>query len=447
MSALEDFGKSLSAAVKRLLRLPLIDEKAINELVKELQRTLLQADVNVKFVIEISERVSHRSIKERLPPGISRREHVIKVLCEELTKFLGEKPTSVSVPSKKNYIIMLIGIQGSGKTTGAIKIGRFYQKRGLRVALICADTYRPGAYAQLKQLADRINLPVYWEKGKKAESLASKGIARFKEEGYHVIIVDTAGRHKNEKELMDEMQRLERHIKPDEVMFVLDGTIGQQALVHTEAFQKATQIGSIYVTKLDGSARGGGALSAVAATKARLKFIGIGEGIGDIEPFDPSKFVSRLLGMGDLETLIEKVKEAEVEVSGKKAKMMMEGKFTLKDLFEQMESLRKLGPLKKILGMMPGGINVDADQLNLAEKKLDDWRVIIHSMRGEEIEDPRLINSSRARRIARGSGKTERDVKELVNQYFTMKKMVKTLKRRHGTLQRKFAFDKKIKAY
>ncbi len=448
MSALEDFGKSLSTAVKRLLRLPLVDEKAINDLLRELQRALLQADVNVKLVSGISEKVKHRAIKEKLPPGISRREHVIKVLYEELTKFLGEKPVNIPVPSKKPYIIMLVGIQGSGKTTGAIKIGRFYQKRGLKVALVCADTYRPGAYEQLEQLANRVNLPIYWDKDeKKAEGLAIKGISKFREEDNHIIIVDTAGRHKNEKELMEEMRKLEYHIKPDEIILVLDGTIGQQALTHSEAFQKATQIGSIYITKLDGSARGGGALSAVAVTEAKLKFIGVGEGIDDIEPFVPSKFVNRLLGMGDLETLIEKVKESEMEVSGKKARMMIEGRFTLKDLFEQMESLRKLGPLKRILGMVPGGINLDSDQLNIAEKKLDDWRVIIQSMRNEEIEDPKLVNSSRARRIAKGSGKTEKDVKELINQYFTMKKMIKTLKRRHGVLQKGFPFNKKIKAY
>jgi signal recognition particle subunit SRP54 len=447
VTSLEDLGKSLSGAVKRLLRLPLIDEKAVEELVKDLQRALLQSDVNVKLVLEISERVFERSIKEKIPAGISRREHVIKVLYEELTRFLGEKPSSVSIPQKKPYVLMLIGIQGSGKTTGAVKIGRFYQKRGLKVALVCADTYRPGAYEQLKQLADKVNIPVYWDEKKSPESIAVEAVSKFAKEGYHLIVIDTAGRHKNEKELMDEMRRLEHHIKPDEVMLVLDGTIGQQALSHAEAFQNATRVGSIYVTKLDGSARGGGALSAVAATQAKVKFIGVGEKIDDIEPFDPARFVGRLLGMGDLETLIEKVKEAEVEPLEKKTRALVEGKFTLKDLYEQVESMRKLGPLKKILGMMPGGLSVDAEQLNLAEKKFKDWRVIIQSMRSDEIEDPRIVDSSRARRIARGSGKTERDVKELIEQYFAMKKMVKTLRKRHGILQKKFLFDKNIKAY
>ncbi|MEM3072894.1 MAG: signal recognition particle protein Srp54, partial [Candidatus Bathyarchaeia archaeon] len=444
MTSLEDLGKSLSGAVRRLLRLPLIDEKAVEELVKDLQRALLQSDVNVKLVLGISEKVFERSLKEKLPAGISRREHVIKVLYEELTRFLGEKPATVSIPQKKPYVLMLIGIQGSGKTTGAVKIGRFYQKRGVKVALVCADTYRPGAYVQLKQLADKVNIPVYWDEEKSPESMAVEAVSKLAKEGYQLIIIDTAGRHKNEKELMNEMRRLEYHIKPDEVMLVLDGTIGQQALSHAEAFQNATRVGSIYVTKLDGSARGGGALSAVAATQAKVKFIGVGEKIDDIEPFDPARFVGRLLGMGDLETLIEKVKEAEIEPSEKKTRALMEGKFTLKDLYEQVESMRKLGPLKKILGMMPGGLSVDAEQLNLAEKKFKDWRVIIQSMRSDEIEDPRIIDSSRARRIARGSGKSERDVKELIEQYFTMKKMVKTLRKRHGVLQKKFLFEKNI---
>ncbi|MEM4246357.1 MAG: signal recognition particle protein Srp19, partial [Candidatus Bathyarchaeia archaeon] len=209
---------------------------------------------------------------------------------------------------------------------------------------------------------------------------------------------------------------------------------------HAHAFREATRIGSIYVTKLDGSAKGGGALSAVASTGATVKFIGVGEDLADIEPFDPPKFVSRLLGMGDLESLIEKVKSAEVEVSKAKAAKMLEGKFTLKDLYDQMESLRKMGPLRKIWEMLPGGMSIGDDQLSVAEKKLDGWRVIIQSMRKEEVDDPKLIDSSRARRIARGSGRSEKEVKELISQYFMMRKMAKTLKRRHGLLQKKIPF-------
>jgi len=441
LSSLEILGRSLSEALKRLLKLPVVDEKAVKELVRELQRALLQADVNVSLVLQISKNVEERALKEELPPGISRREHVIKVLYEELTKFLGEEPAKTTVQPGRTNIIMLVGIQGSGKTTGTVKIARYYHKRGLKTGIVCADTFRPAAFEQLKQLADRVGIPVYGKADEKdAERIALNGLTEFKKETYDVILIDTAGRHKNEKDLMDEMQTLARKLNPNEIILVIDGTIGQQAMIQAKAFNEATPIGSIFVTKLDGSARGGGALSAVVATGAKIKFVGTGEKIDDVEQFVPADFVGRLLGMGDIKGLIEKVREAEIQVPEKRARAFIEGKFTLKDLYEQMEALRRLGPLKKLWRMMPGSYNIPDDMVETAEKKLDSWRVIIQSMRREEIEDPKLIDSSRARRIARGSGKAERDVKELVNQYNMMKKMMKTLKRRQTTIMRKFQF-------
>ena len=440
MSALETLGKSLREAVKKLLGKSIVDEAAVKELIRDLQRVLLQSDVNVKLVFELSKRVEEKALKETLPPGISRKEHIIKVLYDELTKILGEKPAEIDFAKEKKKVIMLVGIQGSGKTTGAVKIARFYQKRGLKTALICADTYRLGAYSQLQQLASKIGIPVYWEENSKAEEIALHGKEKFIKEGYDLIIIDTAGRHKNENELMEEMRRLTELVKPDEVMLVIDGTIGQQAYTHAEAFNKSTNIGSIYVTKLDGSARGGGALSAIAATGAKIKFIGVGEDIEDIEPFVPSKFVGRLLGMGDLEALLEKVKEVEESLTKKEAKAILEGKFTLKDLYNQMNALKRMGPLKKLWKMLPGGVEIPEDQIEILEKKLGAWRVIIQSMTKEEIEDPKIIDSSRIKRIARGSGRTEKEVKELINQYFNMKRMIKTLKRRKALLMKKLPF-------
>lgn len=440
MSALETLGKSLREAVKKLLGKSIVDEAAVKELIRDLQRVLLQSDVNVKLVFELSKRVEEKALKEALPPGISRKEHIIKVLYDELTKILGEKPAEIDFAKEKKKVIMLVGIQGSGKTTGAVKIARFYQKRGLKTALICADTYRLGAYSQLQQLASKIGIPVYWEENSKAEEIALHGKEKFIKEGYDLIIIDTAGRHKNENELMEEMRRLTELVKPDEVMLVIDGTIGQQAYTHAEAFNKSTNIGSIYVTKLDGSARGGGALSAIAATGAKIKFIGVGEDIEDIEPFVPSKFVGRLLGMGDLEALLEKVKEVEESLTKKEAKAILEGKFTLKDLYNQMNALKRMGPLKKLWKMLPGGVEIPEDQIEILEKKLGAWRVIIQSMTKEEIEDPKIIDSSRIKRIARGSGRTEKEVKELINQYFNMKRMIKTLKRRKALLMKKLPF-------
>jgi signal recognition particle subunit SRP54 len=428
--ALDRLGSSLTGAIKKLFRAGVVDEAAVKELVRDIQRALLQADVNVKLVLGISKRIEDRALKEKVPPGISRREHVIKVVYEELTRFVGDKPASIKMEPGKKKIIMLVGIQGSGKTTHAAKLSRYFLKKGMKPALICADTYRPGAYAQLQQLAKRINVPIYGDvNAKDPVKVVSEGLKQFSDK--EVIIVDTAGRHKEEKELIKEMKNLEKKIKPDEVIMVIDGTIGQQALIQAQTFHEATPIGSILVTKLDGSARGGGALSAVAATGAPIKFIGTGEKTEDIEKFIPSRFVGRLLGMGDLETLLEKVHEAEVKVPPKKAKAILSGKFTLTDMYEQFEAVKGMGPFRKIFKMLPGmSYDVPEDMLNMAEGRLEKWRVIIQSMQPEEKDNPKLLNSSRVRRVARGSGTTERDVKDLLKQYAMMRKMMKMFKRK-----------------
>ena len=428
--ALEKLGSSLYESLKKILRVSSIDEAAVKELIRDLQRALLQADVNVRLVLDLSKRVEDRALREKIPPGISRREHVIKVVYEELTRFLGEKPVPLRVKPGRRNVFMLVGIQGSGKTTTAAKLARYFQKRGYKTALISADTYRPGAYAQLQQLANRINVPVYGDEDEgDAVKIALEGLRKF--ENYDVVLIDTAGRHKDEKSLIEEMKTLEKNVHPDEIIMVIDGTIGQQAAAQAEAFHKATPIGSIIVAKLDGSARGGGALSAVAATGAPIKFIGTGERIEDLEPFDPPRFASRLLGMGDLQGLIEKVREAEVKVPEKKAKAFLSGKFTLADMYEQFEAMRSMGPISRILKMLPGfGYEIPEEMMSLAEEQMKKWKAIIQSMTPEERENPRIIKSSRARRIARGSGTSERDVKALIQQYNRLRKMIKSFRRR-----------------
>jgi signal recognition particle subunit SRP54 len=433
--SIERLGSSLYDALKKVFRASVVDEATVKELVHDIQKALLQADVNVKLVLEISKRIEERALKEKVPPGISRREHVIKVVYEELTRFLGEKPVPIKVEPGKKKVVMLVGIQGSGKTTVAAKLSRYFQKRGLKPAVICADTFRPGAYAQLQQLANRINVPLYGDPNSKDPvKIVNEGLKQFSEKD--VVIVDTSGRHKEEHELIKEMKTLEQKIKPDEVMLVIDGTIGQQALAQAKAFNEATPIGSILVTKLDGSARGGGALSAVAATGAPIKFIGTGEKIEDIEAFVPSRFVGRLLGMGDLETLLEKVREAEVTVPEKKAKAILSGKFTLTDMYEQFEAMKGMGTFKKLMKMIPGmSYNIPDEMLSTAEGRLEKWRVMIQSMTPGEKDNPKIFNASRMKRVARGSGTSEKEVKELLKQYVMMRRMLKTMRR-----QKKFPF-------
>ena len=433
---LEKLGSSLYEALRKVIRAPVVDKELVKELVRDLQRALLKADVNVQLVMELSSNIEKRSLEEKLPPGISRREHVVKVVYDELTRFVGEKPEALEIRPGRQNILMLIGIQGSGKTTTAAKLARYYQKRGLKPALICADTFRPGAYDQLHQLAESINVNFYGEPDTKDPiGIAKRGVERFKDQ--EVVVLDTSGRHKEEKSLIREMQEIAAAVHPQEIVLVLDGTIGQQAAAQAEAFNEATDIGSIIVAKLDGSARGGGALSSVAATGARIKFIGTGERIEDMEPFVPSRFIGRLLGMGDIEGLVKKVREAEVPVMEKDVRALLSGKFTLADMLQQFEAVQSMGPLQKILSMVPGlGYQLPEEEFEVAEERLARYRAIIQSMTIEERENPKILNASRVRRIARGSGTDEREVRELIKQYNAMRKMLKQLKGRRGLLRR-----------
>lgn len=662
MSALEKLGSSLTNAIRKLLKSPVIDEAAVKELNKSIQRALLQADVNVQLVLDLSKEIEKRALEEKLPPGISRREHVVEVTYEVLTRFLGEKPATIRVEAGKPNVFMLVGIQGSGKcvegdtvvslangqrttiatlfeeqigccdtavilgdgltirpkgvrvcavnlktlkieekpvewiwklkapeelfeveldeekglklittpehpfftiereditrvradqltkdqyimisptdyslkgrfhasgksmkevtidaiaenhpmlhtvsgsslllleeprtgtqtvdekaalkaatnlcavevtwvkvrrtrritehslkyvydltvqdyhnfvannivvknTTSAAKLARYFQKRGFKTALVCADTFRLGAFDQLKQLADAMKIPIYGNPSEKNSlKIAVEGVEGFRQEGFEVILLDTAGRHKDEKNLIKEMSEIAQTVTPDEAILVIDATIGQQAYVQAKAFHEATEIGSILIAKLDGSARGGGALSAVAATGVPIKFIGVGEGIEEIEPFDPSRFVGRLLGMGDIEGLVQRVREAEAIVPEKKAKDILKGKFTLMDMYEQLEAMSSMGPLKRVLQMIPGmSYKVPDEAVEVAEDRIKRWKYILQSMTREEREEPKILKSSRIKRIARGSGASDKEVKELIKQHSTMKRFMKSMGKR-----------------
>jgi signal recognition particle subunit SRP54 len=431
---LEKLSSSLYEAIKRVLRAPAVDREVVKGLIKDFQRALLQADVDVRLVFDLSRRIEERAFEE-LPPGISRREHLVRVIYEELTRLIGEKAQPLDLKPGVQNVYMLIGIQGSGKTTTAAKLARYLQKRGFKTALICADTFRPGAYEQLKQLAESVNIDFYGETNcRDPIGIARRGVERFRR--YETVIIDTSGRHKEEKPLLEEMRRMAEALKPREVILVIDATIGQQAASQASAFKEATDIGSIIVAKLDGSARGGGALSSVAATGAPIKFIGTGEGVDDLESFDPPRFIGRLLGMGDIEGLVKKVREAEVSVSERDVRAILSGKFTLEDLYSQLEAMRKLGPLRRVLSMIPGvGYELPGEVFDVAEERVDRWRVIIQSMTPEERENPRIINASRIRRIARGSGTEERDVRELIKQYNAMRKMLRQLRGKRRLLK------------
>jgi signal recognition particle subunit SRP54 len=418
-------------------------ERAIREFVRDLQRELLKADVNVKMVFDLSKKIEERAKKERPPPGLSRREWFLKIVYEELTKLFGGDEEPEVLPPKVPWIMLLVGVQGSGKTTTAGKLAFYYIKRGYKVGLVSTDTYRPGAYDQLKTLAEKVGALFYGEKKGRPEIIAERGVKTLLGRGAEIIIVDTAGRHGygEEKALLDEMKRIAEMIKPDEVVLVIDATIGQKAYDLAKRFHEATPVGSIIVTKMDGTARGGGVLAAVAATGAKVKFIGTGEKIEELERFNPARFVSRILGMGDIEALLEKIRTLEdAKRLEKEAEEALKGKMTMRTIYHQLQSMRKMGTLSKILELIPGISMIlsklDEEKIKLSEEKIKKWIAIIESMTYDELDNPEIINRKRIRRIALGSGTSPEDVKELLAYYKNVKNMMKRLRRDRGLLRR-----------
>ncbi len=425
---LKKLSERLRSVVKKILGSSNIDEKLVEEVVREIQRSLIEADVNVKLVFEISERIKTRALKENPLPGLTQREHLVKVIYDELVSITGEKPQILLKPCK----IMLIGLFGSGKTTTAGKLALWYKKRGLKPALVGCDIHRPAAMDQLEQVAKQVSVPYFVSKElKDACAIAKRGIEKMKKA--EVLIFDTAGRDALDEELAEELKKLKEVIKPEEVLLVIPADIGQVAKTQAEEFNRLVGITGVIITKLDGTAKGGGAITACAVSKAQIKFIGFGEKLDAFDVFDPKRFVSRLLGMGDIEALLEKVKEA---IPKEKAKTMEEkllsGKFDLNDFKEQFLSLQKMGPLSSILEAIPGfGLTLPKNlDLSKEEKRIKKWCAIIDSMTKEERANPAILNESRIKRIARGSGTTENDVKELLKAYEQAKNVAKMLRGR-----------------
>jgi signal recognition particle subunit SRP54 len=422
----------LRAVLKKIVNSSGIDEALIKELAKDIQRALLQSDVNVKLVFEITKNLEQRSLNETPPPGLSRKDHIVKILYDELAKLIGvEEKQFAFQPGKLNKVLML-GIQGSGKTTITAKLSKFLTKQGYRVAVVGADTYRPGALTQLKTMCEKANVEVYGEENNKDPSqIVKNGLKHFENSSLDVILVDTAGRHKEEKDLLDEMIKISKVAQPDLALLVIDGTIGQQCYSQAEAFHKTVPVGGIVITKLDSSAKGGGALAAAAATGAQIMYIGTGERIDDLEKFSPTRFVGRLLGLGDIQALLDMAKRLESEGDEDRLKRISHGKMNMEDFYFQIEEATRAGGLKSIMENMPGFSGmVKEDQLEQQEERMQKWRYIIQSMTKQEKADPDLLNASRVKRIARGSGWSEHDVKELLKAYKNSKDMMKASKGR-----------------
>lgn len=453
---LDTLRTGLRSALKKIVGATDINEDLIDSICKDVQRSLLQSDVNVKLVISITKNLKERAINEKPPKGLSRKDHIITILYSELAMLLGYSGETIKIveksresddkvisfkPGKQNIILML-GIQGSGKTTVTAKLARWLTRHGYRVGVIGADTWRPGALTQLKMNCSRINVDVYGEEqNKDAVGIVTDGLEYFRHEGIDIIVIDTAGRHKEETSLLAEMNSMYKVVKPDLVLLVIDGTIGQQAYSQARAFHDAASVGGIIITKLDGTAKGGGALASAAATSSRVMFIGTGERIDDLEQFSPTRFVGKLLGMGDIKALLEMAKSLELQADENQTKRILSGKISIEDFYAQMENVGKMG-FRNVIDSLPGlsGM-IKEDDLDVLQGKMEKWRFIIQSMTRKEKKDPDLINDSRRKRIARGAGMTEHDIKDLIKQYNNSKTMMKQTKgRQMQGMLRKFGF-------
>ncbi|MBS3146007.1 signal recognition particle protein Srp54 [Candidatus Woesearchaeota archaeon] len=425
---MDNLGSKLRETLKNITKSIFIDKKLINELVKDIQRALLSADVNVKLVFDLTERIKKRALEEKEPKGVDKKTHIVNIVYEELVNFLGKEEKGIIIEKKKPFKIMMTGLYGSGKTTSIGKLANYYKKRGHKIAAIGLDVHRPAAPLQLKQLCDSINVDCFINQ---KEKNPLKILKEYEKEfqNYDILIIDTAGRDALSDDLLKEIKDLYDYIKPDENLLVISADVGQAAQKQAEAFHENARITGVVITKMDGTAKAGGALSACSITNAKIKFIGVGEKIDDLELYDPEGFVSRLLGMGNLKALLEKAKEAITEEDAKDmGEKFIKGDFNLIDLYKQMEAMSKMGPLGKIMEMVPGfgSLEMPKDLLKVQEGKLKKWKFIIDSSTKEELENPDLIGRSRIDRIAKGSGTTSKEVRELLKQYRMGKKVMKT---------------------
>ncbi|GBF60957.1 signal recognition particle 54 kDa protein [Trichophyton mentagrophytes] len=440
---LQDLGRRINAAVSDLTRSNAVDEKALDAMIKEICAALLSADVNVRLVQQLRKSIKAAVQLPSIPPAVNKKRLIQKAVFDQLVALVDPHAEPFKPKKGKSNVIMMVGLQGAGKTTTCTKLARHYQTKGFKAALVCADTFRAGAFDQLKQNATKAKIPYY---GSLTQTdpvvVSSEGVAKFKKERFDIIIVDTSGRHQQEEDLFAEMTQIQSAIKPDQTIMVLDSTIGQAAETQSAAFKSAADFGAIIITKTDGHAAGGGAISAVAATRTPIIFLGTGEHMFDLERFAPRPFVQKLLGMGDMASLVEHVQAVTKDSAGAKEtyKHISEGIFTLRDFRENITSIMKMGPLSKISSMIPGLSNItsglDDEDGSL---KLRRMIYIFDSMTASELDGDGKVfidQPTRVVRLACGSGTTVREVEDLLSQHKMMAGMAKKVGGQKKQMQR-----------
>ncbi len=431
--AFESLSEKLSAAFKKLRGKGRLSEADVKEAMREVRLALLEADVSYKVVKDFVKRVSERAVGAEVLESLSPAQMVIKIVNDEFISLMGSESAKINISPKSPSVVMLVGLQGAGKTTNGAKLAAYMRKQGKRPLLVACDVYRPAAIKQLETVGKQLDIPVFQLGQGDPVEIAKAGVAHAKKHGNDLVFLDTAGRLHIDEQLMDELRNIKQAVEPAEIMLVVDAMTGQDAVNAASAFDEALGIDGIMLTKLDGDARGGAALSVKAVTGKPIKFVGVGEKLDQIEVFHPDRMAGRILGMGDVLTLIEK---AEASFDEKKAKELEErlraNKFTLSDFYDQLVQLKSMGSMQDLLSMMPG---VDAKALsgaNIDEKAMARTEAIIQSMTPYERENPGVIGSSRRKRIAAGSGTSVIDVNKLLRQFDAMQKMMKQVNAMSG---------------
>ena len=435
---LNDLGSAITGALRKLNTHVVVDDTLLDACLKDVCNALLRSDVSVPAVVTLKKNIKKEVDLENMPDGMNAKKVLERAVFKELTRLLsasGEGLASASYAPKKGKpnVVMFVGLQGAGKTTTCAKFAHYYARKGFKPAMVCADTFRAGAFDQLKQNATKAKIPFY---GSYTESdpakIAAAGVKKFKEEKHDMIIVDTSGRHKQEESLFEEMREIAYVVEPDMTIFVMDSSIGQSAADQARAFASTVDVGGVIMTKLDGHAKGGGAISAVAETKSPILFIGTGEHIGEFETFDATSFVSKLLGMGDVRGLVQKMTEAVPEASAEKLMDAFEqGTFTMRLLYEQFQNLQNMGPISSLMSMMPGMADMIPKGSEVeGTKRMKSMMVLMDSMTDAELDAPnvKIFNAKRLARIARGSGRSPQEICTLLEEYKRLAKMMGKMK-------------------
>ncbi|MDQ0417350.1 signal recognition particle subunit SRP54 [Croceifilum oryzae] len=428
--AFEGLSERLQSVMSKLRGKGKVTEVDVKEAMREVRLALLEADVNFKVVKTFIDRVKERAIGQEVLKSLTPGQQVIKVVHEELTTLMGGEQVKLNTAPKSPTIIMMSGLQGAGKTTHTGKLAKFLQKQNRRSLLVAADVYRPAAIKQLQVLGEQIGAPVFTLGDKESPvKIATEGVAKAKAEGFDYVFIDTAGRLHIDEDMMDELRQIKEQTQPHEILLVVDSMTGQDAVNVADHFNKELGLTGVVLTKLDGDTRGGAALSVKSVTDCPIKFVGLGEKMDAIEPFHPDRMASRILGMGDVLSLIEKAQSAVDEEKARELqKKMRTQSFTLDDFLDQIQQMKNMGPLEDMLAMLPGANKLKGvKDLNVDEKKIGRIEAVIRSMTPSEREQPEIINANRRKRIALGSGTSVQDVNRLLKQFEDMKKMMKQM--------------------